>query len=999
MKRLFSNSALTYTFYVFMTLLSIPASAQVNADIIRPSVNANQFNLAVKAETALSKGQLSLNIPLMELKGKGYDLPISITFYNGDVTCTTEASPIGLGWALMAGGVITKTIRGADDLEFNGSNDILHRDSDYIDNEFKIWDYHTGFVEDILYDPMPDEYTYSLPGHSGTIDMSLDGNTRKMALFPDESYKMESTDHGFCITADDGTKFYFEDAEGRTVNDKLNSTSWFLSRIVTTKGGFFTFNYEDEEYADLSTTEDEVNFNAFRTKRITSIVSDFDSVVFNAVPRADRGGIGHYSVTKGLESKRINRIELRAKNGDFQKGYELDNAGFFELYREEYKYQNIDWCNYRHKLSSITQYDAVGNRLPQYIFTYSYRFSKSRLADLPSYTSLEGDYLPRDSWTSSIGLQAYVDLDLAGNPLCYINHDVPNSRPEGFTEKSELSAITANDYFCLANIQYPTGTIEEFVYENHHYSKVNKTKIESSATHAESIYGRRLAKKIRHGSEFNQETVYVYQLHDSDYKANGPSSGVLTNPSIHCATHYTLGVKDDNWFYHASRLTSGKAFNTFMGPPVCYTEVEEVEYDGHGGVLNRTIHYFEPQIVSPPVNYIIEKTPNNLLKIENRIFGTKSGYSGSMVNFNKANYTYLAYPVGEFYNVAYFVDKPLKEVFIGKDGKVRRIKKYSYYEGDYFMGKKYGYKIIRQQNSYHISRSEYITRKFRLRNICTTSYYNNGRDPICEDYWLSYNKGRIKSSFYSRSDENNSNERSTSTTNYHFPDDITNNAGNSASPSIKAVNGLIEKNIISDPIKTVTKRNNQIVGGECKDYQMLSGKPLLKSLYKLKVPGNNSGNEPTLSGNGIDYHADLYKEGEILAYDEYQNPEHVRLNDTQDRIYVWGYGGRFPVAVIDNMSQVSTTLKSKLLQLEAYKEIGTEEACASLRNLNAEIRSMLPESAHITTYTYDPYFGMTSETDDSNLGTIYTYDTFGRLSAEYDVNYKKTKEYNYHYKQ
>ncbi len=180
---------------------------------------------------------------------------------------------------------------------------------------------------------------------------------------------------------------------------------------------------------------------------------------------------------------------------------------------------------------------------------------------------------------------------------------------------------------------------------------------------------------------------------------------------------------------------------------------------------------------------------------------------------------------------------------------------------------------------------------------------------------------------------------------------------------------------------------------------MLSGKPLLKSLYKLKIPGNNIESEPTLSGNGIDYHADLYKEGEILEYDEYQNPEHVRLNDTQDRIYVWGYGGRFPVAVIDNMNQVPAALKSKLLQLEAYKEIGTEEVCASLRDLNAEIRSMLPASAHITTYTHDPYFGMTSETDDSNLGTIYTYDTFGRLSAEYDVNYKKTKEYNYHYKQ
>jgi hypothetical protein len=161
-------------------------------------------------------------------------------------------------------------------------------------------------------------------------------------------------------------------------------------------------------------------------------------------------------------------------------------------------------------------------------------------------------------------------------------------------------------------------------------------------------------------------------------------------------------------------------------------------------------------------------------------------------------------------------------------------------------------------------------------------------------------------------------------------------------------------------------------------------------------------NAPTISGNDIDYHADLYKEGEIMTYDENFNPVHVKLNDTQDRIYVWGYGGRFPVAVIDNMDyatfQAATNLKSQILQLAAYKAIETEQECTSLRNQNAAIRAMLPDSVHITTFTYDPYIGMTSEMDDSNLGIIYTYDTFGRLSAKYDAYYRKTEEYEYHLK-
>ena len=990
---------------VFLSLLSISALAQINTEIIRPSINAKQFDIAVKAETALSKGQLSLNIPLLELKGKGYDLPISLVFYSGDVTCTTESSPVGLGWALMAGGVITKTIRGNDDLETRYSNKEHLSNPNYIVNN---WSTNHNLIYDIEEDPMPDEFTYSLPGHSGTINVSFDGNTTTMSLYPDESYKIDSVGNGFFITADDGTKFYFESVEKRSVSVNYQSTSWFLTRIVTTKGGLFTFNYAEEEYVDLSTEENETYFERFITKRITSIGSEFGTVLFYSAIRNDRGGIGNRPITAGKESKRINKIELRDENNVFVKGYELDNSGLFEsLHADPY-----NWCDRRHKLSSITQYDSVGNRLPPYEFTYSYKFSKSKLAER-FYQN--GECMPRDSWTACVGSQAYVNLDGVGNPLCWMMY--PNTEYtylEGIAIKSENIGVTAYDHFCLTGINYPNGATDEFTYEDHWYSKVNWTDETAWSPTKHMIHGKRLASKVRHGSGLNQQTDYIYLLHDSNYNVVGRSSGVMTNPSIHCATYYTPEKYLHTWNYHASRLTLGKAFNTFMGPPVCYTEVEEVEKDENGDVLNRTIHYFEPQIVSPPINYIIvypytlSTSPDpSLVEVGNRIFGTKSGYENYMAYLNNENLTYMAYPLGEFYNVAYTVDKPLKEVFIGKEGSVRSIKEYSYSIGDVYMDKKYGYKVVSQDyynyslpnppyidyTAHLISMSEYITRRCRLRGITTTRYYDN--DSISEHYSVTYNKGRVAFTSYTRNNESKK-------TYHYFPGDILNIVGNSTSPGIVAVNGLIEKNIVADPIKTVLKRNGIIVGGECKGYQTLSGLPLLKSLYKLKNTANNNEFAPTVSGDSINYRADLYKEGEIMTYDEWHNPQHVRLNDTQDRIYVWGYGGRYPIAVIDNMDyttyQASPILRSKILQLATYRKIETETDCANLRVLNTEIRDSLPDSIHITTYTYDPYFGMTSETDDSNLGIIYTYDTFGRLSAKYDEIYRKIEEYNYHLK-
>ena len=997
----------TYILSVIISLFSISTFAQINADIIRPSVNADQFGLAVKAETALSKGQLSLSIPLMELKGKGYDLPISLTFYSGDVTFSTEASPVGLGWALMAGGVITKTIRGDDDFDTTYSNKEHLYNGNYI---FNNWNVDDNFINIIQVDPMPDEYTYSLPGHSGTIDISVNGNTTSMSLYPDESYIIEPTPDGFCITADNGTKFYFEDAETRTIAagaEYTKSVSWFLTRIETVKNGFFDFTYETEEYYDLSTADEDGHcYHKFRTKRIASVTSDFGTVTFDAEVRLDRG---NQSIEQGLKSKRIKKIELRDEAGVFVKGFELDNSGLFEsLFPDPYSEND-----YRHKLSSVTQYDSVGNYLPPYEFSYSYKFHKSKLAEA---IHQNGECLPRDSWTGYVAYQVYVGLDGSGKPICrMINPDSPNTFLEGITIKPENIGPTSNDYFCLTEVNYPNGATEEFIYENHHYSKVNMVNASCSYNW---IQGKRLALRKRYGSEHVQRTEYVYKLHDSNYNANGASSGVMTNPSIHYATYYTPEPDRRTWRYLASRVVSGKAFNSFMGPPVCYTEVEEVEKDEYGDILNRTIHYYAPQIVSPPVNYICVKShrpslyESSLLEVGNRIYGTKTGYTGNMAYMNNENHTYMAYPVGEFYDVAFWTDQPIKEVFIGLDQKVRSIKEYSYYRGYY--NNKYGYKIeskdyyqsgfpsTLEYTAHLISMSEYIPHRFRIHSINTTryNYHENEKDSICETYTVSHNKGRVSFTSYSRSNEGGNNE--SNITSYYFPGDILNIIGNSASPTIEAMSKLVERNNVADPIKTVMIRNGQIIGGECKDYQILSDTlmPMLKSIYRIKNTESNSSMEPTISGNDINYHADLYKEGEVMTYDEDMNPEHVRLNNTQDRIYVWGYGGRFPIAVIDNMNhatfQAANSLRSQLQQLSTYRKIETVDSCASLRNLNASIRAMLPDSVHITTYTYDPYFGMTSETDDSNLGVIYTYDTFGRLSAKYDAYFRKTEEYNYH---
>lgn len=63
-----------------------------------------------------------------------------------------------------------------------------------------------------------------------------------------------------------------------------------------------------------------------------------------------------------------------------------------------------------------------------------------------------------------------------------------------------------------------------------------------------------------------------------------------------------------------------------------------------------------------------------------------------------------------------------------------------------------------------------------------------------------------------------------------------------------------------------------------------------------------------------------------------------------------------------------------------------------------EVR-LYPKNARVTTYTYDPGIGKTSECDLNNRITYFEYDTFGRLKGVKDENRNLIKAYEYNYKQ
>lgn len=58
---------------------------------------------------------------------------------------------------------------------------------------------------------------------------------------------------------------------------------------------------------------------------------------------------------------------------------------------------------------------------------------------------------------------------------------------------------------------------------------------------------------------------------------------------------------------------------------------------------------------------------------------------------------------------------------------------------------------------------------------------------------------------------------------------------------------------------------------------------------------------------------------------------------------------------------------------------------------------LYPFAAQMTTYTYEPLIGITSQCDANNKITYYEYDSFGRLKTirDQDRNVIKTMDYQY----
>ncbi|SDF61212.1 RHS repeat protein [Chitinophaga filiformis] len=192
------------------------------------------------------------------------------------------------------------------------------------------------------------------------------------------------------------------------------------------------------------------------------------------------------------------------------------------------------------------------------------------------------------------------------------------------------------------------------------------------------------------------------------------------------------------------------------------------------------------------------------------------------------------------------------------------------------------------------------------------------------------------------------------TTTYSYPADFTGTAVYDSMVARNMVSEVIEQRITKGGVQIYREKNN---------FSFFSGMiaPSSKEMIRADQPLENR-----LTFSAYDYWGNL--------------TEQSKSNDLRE-VYLWGYGGEYPVAKIIGASYSSVSG----LVIPANLDAPADDQ--AIRTEIAKVRSALAgKSAQVFTITYSPYGKITSETNAAGVTTYYTFDGLGRQTSVRDHN-------------
>lgn len=354
--------------YISLCLFLVAASLAAQDNFLKDyaPVAPTPASLGKYGEIPVSyhTGVPDISIPIHTLTEGSISVPISLSYHASGIRVQETASWVGLGWALNAGGVITRTVQGAPDDGGNQSQEWAWYKNKGNPNKGTTCPPLT-YIARGWFDTEPDIFSFNVGGYTGKFFYDQD---TVIQIVPRQDITIRTinmdgqTFSGWVLTDPQGTRYHFgATGAGMTMTDyveksaytddpftKTRNTSWYLSKIESADGkDIVQFTYVGEKYSfwEVSTSPADGGYICTNNpggctggasintpirariegKRLSVITGTNGSVLFvgDDAVRQDLSNYNYTGETVNLEAKRLKTVEIRDKSNSCLRKFEF----------------------------------------------------------------------------------------------------------------------------------------------------------------------------------------------------------------------------------------------------------------------------------------------------------------------------------------------------------------------------------------------------------------------------------------------------------------------------------------------------------------------------------------------------------------------------------------------------------------------------------------------------------------------------------------------------
>lgn len=976
-----------------------------------------------KVPVSLYTGVPDISIPLYELKTGNFALPLSASYHLASVKPNAQSGCLGLGWSLLAGGYITRSVHGIYDekCESNGYASGYYAHATKLPNmnneQFAEATKHIQSVSGDYYELSADEFSFNFCGYSGNFyykgngdwyvvsdqDIKVEFNPANGEGFinsnqlesriPLNGWNVRSQNNRFfnkfTLVTPDGCRYEFGGLQATEYsapyyarsNSDLIPTTWKLSKITTVDKRVVEFTY------DTSSIMCDIRYIPQH-----KIVTGTPSLPQN--PQIGQSGMTGYLIFAA------NIKTIKTANETLEFNYYSD-YGYADHFVDEYLAWGRDVRYDRNDIYTIIENPAnqfhlfLGNGIDMSSEFTLRQTIKSKLKSLVLHSvyikgignrplkTIYFDYIYNNRRKLSLVTER------PGNPAIipeYIHHPhgyeflawykVPESSTGGSVQEYHFrydSSVTMPVDYVRANTNswgYYAGGMISFV-SRPSFTKKSSTLIFTQAEVLnEIIYPT--GGKSRFEYELNNYSEIVNPSQSSIDKEYGTSGGLRIKQITRLnQTDSILGKK--RFYYSEERSetikSSGVSRNKPLHEATYYTsDGASLTLKSEGGFFAEVTNQNSPDVgYSCVIEEDVDKNGQSQGYIKHRFSNYGTDIYGDTHYDEPSTYSMLA---GNSYVKSFTSRSMERGKLISKE----------YYDEDNHLKRKENYKYK------EVIPSSFVTAHQNLLIFCEDPYdYRDEKvGTLTKTYTHAYMIDSVIETIYTQPQGINIIKKQVFEYNGHkLLSNVLSETSNGKSVFTsysyaveESGNGWMNTNHILSPLS----RKKEQVGMASKEENYLYNKTGDSIPYVQEM--QNKTNE---------YIQKFYS---VNRVDQYANPVEIREQE-MPVVLIWGGKGQRIIARIENASYNRIVNKIGVAP-ERFSSVELDQI--DYRKIE-DIRHLLPE-AHFYIYKYTTEMQLESETYPNGLTTFYKYDYLGKLRESYFFknNVKQILNvYDYHF--